>query len=327
MVQSKRFEASFAIAMAIAANFLLVSAGVSHASCGAAFCMVNTNWNAQGAWTEPGARFDLRYEYINQDQLRSGSDKVAIGQIPRDHEEIKTVNRNWIANLDYAFNSGWGVGVTAPVGDRDHQHFDNGAAQFERWKFTNFGDMRVLGRYQFATATGETPQINIAGFNFGVKLPTGKTDIVNSSGARAERTLQPGTGTTDLLLGAYYQSSLPLRDSSWFVQGLLQQPLNSFEEYRPGRRASVDIGYRYDWTPKLGLMLQLNALMRGRDSGVQAEPADSGGKFVSISPGLSYAVTKDLQAYTFVQKAAYQYVNGVQLTANWSGVAGFSLRF
>jgi hypothetical protein len=37
------------------------------ASCGSAFCTVDTNWNVQGIWTEPAPRFDLRYESITQD--------------------------------------------------------------------------------------------------------------------------------------------------------------------------------------------------------------------------------------------------------------------
>lgn len=87
--------------------------------------------------------------------------------------------------------------------------------------------------------------------------------------------LQPGTGTTDLLLGAYYNGVLPDSDSSWFVQGLWQSQLNSREDYRPGQRVSLDVGYRYEATQNIGLMLQLNALYRGRDSGLQAEPEDT----------------------------------------------------
>jgi hypothetical protein len=30
------------------------------AGCGSAVCSINTNWDTQGAWTEPGARLDLR---------------------------------------------------------------------------------------------------------------------------------------------------------------------------------------------------------------------------------------------------------------------------
>jgi len=36
------------------APLLAVTGGEAAASCGSAFCMVNTNWNAQGAWIEPG---------------------------------------------------------------------------------------------------------------------------------------------------------------------------------------------------------------------------------------------------------------------------------
>ena len=58
-----------------------------------------------------------------------------------------------------------------------------------------------------------------------------------------------------------------------------------------------------------------------------AEPEDSGGKFVYLSPGMSYMLTQRLQAYGFVQLPLYQYVNGVQLTADWAVAAGLSLRF
>jgi len=52
---------------AVFAGAVALDAG---ASCGTAFCMVNTNWNVQGVWTEPGLRLDLRFEYIDQDQPR-----------------------------------------------------------------------------------------------------------------------------------------------------------------------------------------------------------------------------------------------------------------
>ncbi len=70
---------------------------IGQAGCDAAFCAVNSNWDIQGAWTVPGLRLDLRYEYVDQDQPRSGSDKVAVGQIHRHHDELKTMNRNLVA--------------------------------------------------------------------------------------------------------------------------------------------------------------------------------------------------------------------------------------
>ena len=99
----------------VAAAAIAASSSSVHASCGSAFCLVNTNWGAQGVWTEPGWRADLRYEYINQDQPRAGSQNVGIGQIPQHHDEVQTLNRNVFATLDYGFSDQWGVSTIGPL--------------------------------------------------------------------------------------------------------------------------------------------------------------------------------------------------------------------
>ena len=76
----------------------------------------------------------------------------------------------------------------------------------------------------------------------------------------------------------------------------------------------------------MSALLQLNAHIKGRDRGAEAEPDDSGGRFVSLSPGLGYAVNRHLRIYGFVQMPVYQHVNGVQLTADRSLVAGINYR-
>ena len=52
---------------------LLAATAEANAGCGAAFCSLNADWNIQGAWLESGGRFDLRYEFIDQDQPRAGT--------------------------------------------------------------------------------------------------------------------------------------------------------------------------------------------------------------------------------------------------------------
>ena len=323
------------IGRALAASVLLPGTLVlvtlsqsAHASCGSAFCMVNTSWDVQGAWTEPGMRFDLRFEYIDQDQPMSGSGKVGVGQIPAHHDEVRTINRNWLATIDYTFNDKWGVAATLPVIDRDHTHIHNHQGQqlVENWNFTEVGDVRVLGRRQWKSESREALRLDSYGVTFGLKLPTGETGVRNADGDLAERTLQPGSGTTDLLLGAYFSRQLG-SGSSWFTDVLAQQPLNSRDNFKPGLRVGFDVGYRYGASDKLTLMVQLNALYKDRDQGSEAEPEDSGGNFVFVSPGLSYVLGKNVQLYGFVQLPLYQYVNGVQLTTDWAAVAGISTRF
>ncbi len=293
-----------------------------HASCGATFCSVNTQWETQGAWTEPGLRLDLRYEYTDQDHLHSGADKVEPGGVPGTHDELRTLNRNLQLGMDYAFNPAWAVSVQAPVVQRDHRHVHNDAPpEYETWNLAALGDLRVTGRYQTAVGNDTT-----AGMRFGLKLPTGKFNETNDFGVLAERSLQPGSGTTDLLLGAYSYQRLEDNTTTLFVQGLWQRPFAERDDYQAGQQLTLDVGVRYALTHKLSTQLQLNLLWKDRDQGLNAEPDDSGGRYVFLSPGASYVLTTQLQLYGFVQLPLYQYVNGTQLSADWSAVAGLSWR-
>ena len=302
----------------------------AHASCGSAFCTVNTDWSVHGAWTGPGLRADLRFEYLDQDQPMAGSRKVAVGEVHRHHDEVRTLNRNWIASVDYNFDERWGVSAALPLVDRTHEHIHNhmGAQILESWQFAQAGDLRLLGRYQFgATQTAGSGESGRFGLLFGAKLPTGKFDVRNSDGDLAERTLQPGTGTTDALAGIYYARDLPMRDLQWFAQALAQAALQERQDYRPGPRLALDVGLRYRAGERLSLLLQANALFRGRDSGLEAEAEDSGGRSLWLSPGLSYALGERVQVYGFAQFPLYQYVNGVQLVAEWAAAMGVGANF
>lgn len=318
-------KTAFAFAAAMAACATLDAA----ASCGAAFCLVNTDWAAQGSFADTGLRLDLRYETIDLDQPRNGTDRVGVGQVPRHHDEVETRNRNLVAALDWNFAPQWGVAVTLPYVDRDHTHIHNhhGEQLPERWAFRELGDARVLGRYVNSAVSDDAASMRAWGFNFGAKLPTGQYDVKNGEGEEAERSLQPGTGTADALLGAFWHGAAPLTPWSWFARAQAQLPLTSRAGYKPGRQLQLDAGVRYALGTSLGAMLQANANFRGRDSGANAEPEDSGQRQVFVSPGVSWNATRDAQLYAFLQLPVYQAVNGVQLTAGWSALAGVSFRF
>ncbi len=314
-------------------NVLFVSAGAlvmfyaytAQASCGAAFCSVNTQWNTQGVWTESGRRADLRYEYVPQAQPRAGAKEIGVGQIPHHHDEVETFNRNLLATLDYGAADGWGVSASLPLVGRYHRHIHNhmGSPIREQWDFTEIGDAQLLGRYQFQNWNHPY----VFGIYLGAKLPTGRLDVSNSDGDLAERSLQPGTGTTDALLGFYTRRNLSASHSSVFAQVLTQLPLYEHDGYKPGEKLSADLGYRYDATERLSLLLQMNGQYKWRDSGLEAEAEDSGGYSISISPGISYGLSETVQLYGLLEKPIHQYVNGVQLTADWSAVSGISVRF
>jgi len=302
-------------------------AAPSAASCGSAFCVLNTMWSTQGVPSDPGTvRLDLRYEYVDQKELRSGRHRIAAEDDTSDTLEQRTLNRNWLTTIDYAYSKNWSFTAQLPVVNRSHSHIADptGAATEENWNFTKVGDARVLGTYRVPSE--KNPLVSY-GLTFGVKLPTGDYRVQNSDGAVAERALQPGTGSTDLILGAFYSGAALTSEASWWVQALVQEAVATKDEFRPGNQYQLNLGYRQPFAHDLRGLLQLNTLVKNRDSGAEAEPDLSGSTTVFVSPGLSWSATHDFELYGFVQLPVYRYVNGVQLSASRAYVIGASMRF
>lgn len=294
----------------------------AQASCGGAFCNLSTDWDVQATPTKQGVRLDVHAEFIDLDQLRHGTHKAQAQGVLDEHDEIRTLNRNLVTSLDWNISPQWGLTLRVPLVDRAHKHFYNdvGGPELETWDFSGIGDVQAIARYGFYQ-----DETSNAGVRFGLKLPTGSISKKNSDGEQAERTLQPGSGSVDSLLGAYYNHRMG--NIAWFVQGQWQQTVHERDDFKPGRKLGLDLGLNYSATPDLNLLLQLNLQHKSRDSGSNAEPQDSGGRSVYLTPGVSYRVTSSTQLYGFLQKPIYQYVNGAQLTADWSVSFGVTTLF
>ena len=311
----------------VSTMFLLAYMDSCYASCGSAFCVLNTSWDIQDPVNQVGrARLDLRFEFIDQDHLRSGNSNISAAEDTGDTTEIKTINRNFVATLDYSFTPQVGVSASLPIVSRYHSHIadPSGAAQVETWNFSKVSDARITGRYQFE---GTPDSVANYGLQLGVKLPTGDDHITNAEGIVAERALQPGTGSTDVIIGGYFSNRPHSAAMTWFAQGNYQRAMATRDGYRPGDQLSATGGLRYPFSESVSGLFQLNLLLKQKDSGPNAESELSGGKFLFASPGLSYGVTRDTQIYGFVQLPVYRYVNGIQLSANWSAIGGVSMRF
>lgn len=302
----------------------LVAAGEAQAGCGAAFCSASNDWLTLSQGVTPGWRIWGQMEYLNQNQLREGADKISRAEISEHHEEIKTINRNFLLGAEYGFAQDWSVGVMLPYSNREHTHIHNhhGTPYFDGWQFDELGDVRLKLRYQPARHHADGVAWSLNG---GLKLPTGKIDVRNADGDEAERSVQPGTGTTDLLLGgglAWAPLALP---GNLFANLTLQLPLNEKDGYQPGWRTALQAGWQYPVSGKLDFLLQANLLRVGRDDGVNAEPEESGRTEVAIVPGLAYAWSRSLLLHAQLELPVYQKVNGVQLTHDYAASVGISL--
>lgn len=302
----------FACTIAVCLLTLAASDAIACSACG---CTLNSDWASQGLAAGGGWRTDVRFDYFDQDQLRSGTDAVSRSsvQLPNEREvQQSTINRNYSFALDYSPNRQWGFNLMLPYYDRSHATIAAGDTAISTSHETGIGDARVLARY-----TGFDAQRTLA-VEFGVKLPTGEFGSRFRSGPQQgeplDRGLQLGTGTTDLLLGVYNFGALA-PDWGYFAHALLSQPLDSRENFRPGTGVNLNLGVRYTASERFIPQLQVNARVEKRESGANADVDNSGATLLYLSPGFTFNVTRRLSAYAFMQAPLYQRVNGLQIEA------------
>ena len=304
--------------LAAAAGFLAPSA-LACSSCG---CTLSSDWLVQGGQYS-GFHADFRFDYFNQDDLRSGTHSVNRGSIelPSEHEvQQETVNRNYNLFLDYApQGSDWGFSAQVPWFDRYHTTLAEGDTEVSSSHTKSLGDVRLLARYR---GLSEDKSV---GVQLGVKLPTGSIHDNFISGPQQgeplDRGLQPGTGTTDLLVGAYTFGAMN-RDWDWFGEAILQQPLDSREDFKPGTGLNVTLGARYMSLENVRPQIQVNARIEGREKGLNADVDNSGATLVYLSPGVNVKLTDSASLYGYVQVPIYQRVNGLQIEPRWSASVG-----
>jgi hypothetical protein len=315
---------------------LFATSGV-YASCGSSACSINTNWDEHSP-NKPGWSMDLRYSQSKADDLRSGSKNISADTANNGEvENLSTTNKISTLGIDYAHDAHWGMALSIPYISREHSHsLGDGTGAIvgsESFSAKSLGDIRVIGRYRWLDESDHSSR----GIKMGLKLHTGRQDfqMVDNLGASklpSEVTLQPGNGSTDFILGTFWQLAPMGSDLSWFAQYMWQSSVQHKAEFRPGDQANLDLGTRYAFTGKLSGLLQLNAQWNAADSGPSAaltatgEPG-SGGRNLSLTPGLSYAIVNGTNLYGLLQLPLYRYVNGEQLTAGKALTVGINHRF
>jgi hypothetical protein len=319
---SPRAELNFLVGV------LLAGASTASLACSACGCTLNADWATQGLTSRSGLTADLRYDFFDQDDLRSGTGRVdrAALAIP-DEQEIQqhTINRIGTLTLDYGLTPDWGVTLTLPWISRSHTTIAEGDTDISTSRSNSIGDVRVLARY-----TGFSDARDW-GLQFGLKLPTGDSHGVDffagpQQGEMLDRGLQPGTGSTDLLVGAFKFGAVS-ETVDWFGQAQLQIPVIADHAFRPGNAANLTAGVRYRGFDGVVPQVQLNSRIEGRETGSEADTPNSGASLVYFSPGATFKTSERTSVYLFGQVPIYQRVNGYQLEPKWSLSAGVHAAF
>jgi hypothetical protein len=302
-------------------------------ACAACGCTLSKDWGTQGISATPGFTADLSYDYINQNKQRYGSgtaSQTQINNLWQAGQEIEdyTVTRTTTASLNYTSDT-WGVSAQLPFVQRTHGTFgDNGASASPSPDYTSYatssdngiGDTRIIGRYTGFSAD------KTAGIIAGLKLPTGSTSANFNDGITPlDRSLQIGTGSTDVILGGFLTGNI--EEYGWFAQGTVQHAVATKTvagaDYRPGDAYALNTGIRRaKFGAKFTPMLQLNYIHRSPDD-VGGTPLD-GGTLVYLAPGASLRVGGGTSVYGFIQLPLYQNVIGLQLTPRYTATLGVS---
>ena len=263
--------------------------------------------------THPGGMLYLEDDYQSQDQNWVGSHAA-----PAANNTDKEIQTNFGGvGLDYAFNRDWAISIKVPFWDRLFRTDigSPGAPDVQDYRHSAVGDIRVLGTYM-----GISPDMS-TGLSMGVKLPTGDWTYPNF-----DRDTSIGTGTTDLLLGGYYLGNISVEHNlQWFAEALFQRAFDSREGYRPGNETDAAVGILYNGIQlgknnKLTALLQVIGSDRLHDSGVNADPPNSGYHRVLLSPGLEADVGK-WKFYGDAEFRVYHYANAAPSVA-YEGTQG-----
>jgi hypothetical protein len=214
--------------------FLIASSiSTSAFACVTCGCSLSTD-AAMGYSATAGWHLSLQYDFINQDQLRSGINSISPEQVAAINNaggsqevEHKTINRYTTLGLDYMVSANWNFRLLVPYIDRSHTTYGNALTsqittdQLSGANISGLGDVKFITSFQ-----GLLPRHNL-GFQLGVKLATGDyggpnndgTSIVGhhpftfttgpnsqnpSPGNLVDTSLQPGTGSTDIIVGTYF---------------------------------------------------------------------------------------------------------------------------
>ncbi len=258
-----------------------------------------------------GAMAYVEYDYMDQNKNWSGTSRA-----PTQDNDDRRIGTSFLnAGLQYQFNRRWGMTVEVPYWQRNFKSVDSVTGDIVSVNHGAVGDIRIKGRF-----TGFSPDMS-TGLTFGLKLPTGDTHY---SGFDPDTSI--GSGSTDLLLGAYHQGNLTA-DHEWryFAQAQVQEVVAHRAIYRPGSEIVATTGIYYEgWqlSPniKIAPVLQLNATYRSHDGGSEGHPEDSGYTRLMVAPGMQMDVGH-VSVFIDVGLPMHTNVSGNQLVSSrfWRG--------
>ena len=309
----------------------------ARATCGSATCFLVTG--TQTGLAPAGTfRADLSYRYIDLDRKLSGSsdtDDVLVPKvdfedgvlIPDHHREVRTQVSSLQLDLAYAVTGRITLLAGVPlVIDKDHEHFDDAGEPEEHFVGTDgtrgFGDVAVGVRGGLLVK-----EKDLLTGDLSLELPTGPYRLHDSEGGINEPTIQPGSGSYDLVAALHYSHHSFPSPFEWFVSGSYRRNGENDLRYRIGDETVLSAGVAHGGGGRLDWSVQVNARHAGRDRFHGDDVPSTGSTYVDLTPGLGITSASGTRLYGHVQVPVHQDVNEEQLAPSLSWIFGVSKTF
>lgn len=288
-------------------------------ACGCGVFDIGAN-NAFPNNADSGLSVFFRFNYMDQNKNWEGSSSAPAAD--NADKDIKT--RFYTLGGQYMFDHDWGVMVELPVFQRSFTSTGDGTAYPAGSIFTSgmtdIGDVMIQGVY-----SGLSPDMS-TGITFGIKLPTGNMTgpavppNVSADGRYDlvyDRDTLPGSGSTDLLVGAYHVGGLTEDGRlAYFSQARYQfavmERVGATGSYRPGNELDLGAGLTYDLGAvgalgRVAPVLQLIASDRSSDGGTGSS-FNSGYRRLLAAPGIDVRIDR-VKLFADVAVPVFQHTN------------------
>ena len=199
----------------------------------------------------------------------------------------------------------------------DPNHRDsNGGTVASSLTASGFGDAQLNARFRVSRRVSAS---------LGVQLPTGTDARVDELGLRADPMLQPGKGAFAAVAGVSVTGRIARANTAWTVAGNFQRNGTSARGYRFGNDAFLQASFVRPIGRGFSGVLSLKGQATARNAFHGVLSASTGGRSVSIAPGLRWRVRPRAELFATVQAPLHQRVNEGQLAPHAVVTTGVAL--
>lgn len=268
----------------------------------------------KGTW-----QFTANYDLNVLETLKSGTETL-------DDRSRRRETHAALFEVGYSLSDKWSVDLFLSLVRQERTINQRGFS--EDFVYTQgVGDGVLLVKYKL------TPKFTAG---LGMKLPIGASDRIRSNGTFLNADLQPGSGAWDQVLYLSYTSQLSFRPTLTFSATGIHRFTGTNNNYFDNGISSSTYTFGDETQFIVALAdrltfgsiiidpsLKLRYRKAGRDFFNDAEFPASGGDFVFVNPGLSYAINPKLSYQINVELPIFSRVTDTQLSPTVRFNVGF----